>query len=154
MKNDVVFSHKSDHWFTPVGFYRLRMESGFFDPCPLRSGVDGLELDWSDQEFLFCNPPYSKVKEFVFKGIHEHAYYMFKHHHFPSWEFLLPARTDTAWFAALLEYGVSIEFIKGRVKFGGSKVGAPFPSMLVTLNGKCPFENEVSILEQSKWWYE
>lgn len=65
MKSDVVFSHKSDDWSTPVGFYRLRMKCGFFDPCPLRADFDGLDLDWSDHEFLFCNPPYSQIPAFV-----------------------------------------------------------------------------------------
>jgi len=45
---------------------------------------------------------------------------------------LVPARTDTRWFHNLV-YGKAkeIRFIKGRLKFGGSKNSAPFPSMVV-----------------------
>lgn len=154
MKSDVVFSHKSDDWFTPVGFYRQRMECGFFDPCPLRAGFDGLDLDWSDHEFLFCNPPYSNISAFVEKAIKDHKKYQEKYQHFSHWELLLPVRTDTKWFARLVEYGVDIEFITGRVKFGQCKTGAPFPSMLVTLNGAMLFETFVRCLDQEGWWYK
>ena len=46
---------------------------------------------------------------------------------------LIPARTDTKWFHEYIynKAGVEIRFIKGRLKFGNSKSGAPFPSMLV-----------------------
>ena len=46
---------------------------------------------------------------------------------------LLPARTDTKWFHEYIYemYGVKIEFLKGRLKFGNSKNSAPFPSMLI-----------------------
>lgn len=39
--------------------------------------------------------------------------------------------------------GVEIRFIKWRLKFGGSKDPAPFPSMLVIFHGK---EQEIDIL--------
>ena len=44
---------------------------------------------------------------------------------------LLPARTDTKWFHDwCLPYG-KIEFLRGRLKFGGCDNPAPFPSMIV-----------------------
>lgn len=43
---------------------------------------------------------------------------------------LLPARTDTAWFHDYCMYGRVI-FVRGRLKFGGAKNSAPFPSMVV-----------------------
>ena len=44
---------------------------------------------------------------------------------------LLPARTDTKWFHDwCLPYG-KIEFLRGRLKFGGCDNSAPFPSMIV-----------------------
>lgn len=44
---------------------------------------------------------------------------------------LLPSRTDTRWWHDwVLPYG-RIEFIKGRLKFGGAKNAAPFPSAIV-----------------------
>ena len=45
---------------------------------------------------------------------------------------LLPARTDTRWFHEYI-YGRAdeIRFLRGRLKFGGAKNSAPFPSMVV-----------------------
>ena len=43
---------------------------------------------------------------------------------------LLPARTDTAWWHDYVMHG-EVHFIRGRLKFGGSKNNAPFPSALV-----------------------
>lgn len=47
---------------------------------------------------------------------------------------LLPARTDTAWFHDYCTKG-SVEFLRGRLKFGGAKNAAPFPSMVVVFSG-------------------
>lgn len=44
---------------------------------------------------------------------------------------LLPARTDTKWFHDYIYHKAEIRFIKGRLKFGGCKDAAPFPSMVV-----------------------
>lgn len=49
---------------------------------------------------------------------------------------LLPVRTDVPWFhdvvlPALRAKRAKLEFLRGRVKFGGAKTGAPFPSMVV-----------------------
>ena len=44
---------------------------------------------------------------------------------------LLPSRTDTKWFHEYCLKSMNIRFIKGRLKFGGSKSNAPFPSMVV-----------------------
>lgn len=44
---------------------------------------------------------------------------------------LLPARTDTKWFHRYIYGKAEIRFIAGRLKFGGGKHNAPFPSMVV-----------------------
>ena len=44
---------------------------------------------------------------------------------------LLPARTDTKWFHDYIYNKAEMYFIRGRLKFGGSKNSAPFPSMIV-----------------------
>jgi phage N-6-adenine-methyltransferase len=43
---------------------------------------------------------------------------------------LVPARTDTAWWH---DYAVKghVRFLRGRLKFGGHKNSAPFPSAIV-----------------------
>ena len=47
---------------------------------------------------------------------------------------LLPARTDTAWFHEYCRHG-DVVFVRGRLKFGGSRNSAPFPSMVVKFGG-------------------
>ena len=42
---------------------------------------------------------------------------------------LLPARTDTQWFAHYVAHA-EIELLEGRIKFGGGASTAPFPSMV------------------------
>lgn len=44
---------------------------------------------------------------------------------------LIPARTDTKAFHEFIYGKAEIRFIRGRLRFGGSKNSAPFPSMLV-----------------------
>ena len=50
---------------------------------------------------------------------------------------LIPARTDTKWFHKYVykKPGVELRFVKGRLKFGGSAVNSPFPSMIVIFHG-------------------
>jgi phage N-6-adenine-methyltransferase len=43
---------------------------------------------------------------------------------------LVPSRTDTEWFQDYAMKG-EVEFIRGRLKFGGHKDSAPFPSAVV-----------------------
>lgn len=47
---------------------------------------------------------------------------------------LLPARTDTRWWHDYCMKG-EIRFIRGRLKFGGHKNSAPFPSAVVIFRG-------------------
>ena len=125
-----VFSHKSDDWYTPDFIYkRYVVDCGYFDPCPLKADFDGLALHWPRN--VFCNPPYSNIKAFILKGIE------FWNEYQGSVVFLLPVRTDTEWFKIVSDFGCDIRFIRGRLKFGGSKSGAPFPSMLLSINGFC-----------------
>jgi Na+-transporting NADH:ubiquinone oxidoreductase subunit NqrB len=49
---------------------------------------------------------------------------------------LIPARTDTQWFHSYVYGKAEIRFVKGRLKFGGSKNNAPFPSMVVVFKSK------------------
>ena len=125
MFNESLISSKSDHWSTPAETYdALNREFGFtFDPCPLMSSEDGRKVKWTGR--LFCNPPYSRIVEFLKKGLY----------HLAAGDcellvYLIPARTDTAWFHDYCKQG-EIRFIRGRLKFGGSKSSAPFPSMVV-----------------------
>ena len=122
----ILFSSKSDHWSTPVALYdELNSEFNFnFDPCPLMSTKDGRKGQWTGR--VFCNPPYSDILAFLTKGL-----YHLSVRDCELLVFLVPARTDTAWFHDYC-YGKSeIRFLRGRIKFGGAKYNAPFPSMVV-----------------------
>ena len=123
--NAVLFSSQSDHWSTPVSVYeRLNSEFGFtFDPCPLMAAQDGRRTRWTGR--VFCNPPYSAIADFLRRGLYDLAV-----HNCELLVYLLPARSDTVWFHDYCLHG-EIRFIKGRLRFGESKNGAPFPSMIV-----------------------
>lgn len=121
----VVFSSTSDHWSTPDETYRA-LDSEFyfnFDPCPLNSTDDGLKRKWVGR--VFCNPPYSKIGEFIRKGLYDLA-----EGDVEALVFLVPARTDTRWFHDYVMPAAEIRFLRGRLKFGGAKNSAPFPSMV------------------------
>lgn len=87
---------------------------------------DGLNALWNGQR-VWINPPYGRIIAQWAKAAQRHA------DGGGSVVMLLPSRTDTRWFH---EYCLpnDVEFIKGRLKFGGSKVSAPFPSMIVRFN--------------------
>lgn len=121
----VLFSSISNHWATPEGIYSvLNDEFCFtFDPCPLMAEESGLLVEWPGR--VFCNPPYSKISEFMRKGLFSLAQGKCE-----LVVFLVPSRTDTKWFHDFALKG-EIRFIRGRIKFSGAKHNAPFPSMVV-----------------------
>ena len=80
---------------------------------------DGLAQAWTGKTWV--NPPYGRVlNQWVGHAAEQLSPVVM----------LLPARTDTRWFHSYC-INQRITFIKGRVKFGGSSFGAPFPSMIV-----------------------
>lgn len=136
----VHFSSQTDDWATPQNFFdKLDEEFNFtLDPCAsptnakcskyFTSEDNGLVQSW-EGETVFMNPPYGRViKDWVRKAYEESK-------KGSTVVCLLPARTDTRWFHDYI-YGKSeIRFIKGRLKFGGAKNSAPFPSMVVVFRG-------------------
>jgi site-specific DNA-methyltransferase (adenine-specific) len=44
---------------------------------------------------------------------------------------LIPSRTDTRWWHEYIMKASEIRFVRGRLKFGGAKYNAPFPSAIV-----------------------
>ena len=125
MKCKVFLSKNTDDWATPKYIYDQAMEKGMFDPCPLFSSVDGLKIEWG--EINFVNPPYSNLKAWIEKSIEQSK-------KGKKVMLLIPARTDTKAFKMLFEYGSTITFITGRLRFNEAN-SAPFPSMLVELKG-------------------
>ena len=134
--NEILFSRKSDNWRTPKVIYKRYIDKGYFDPCPYESDFDGLSIEWGKTNFV--NPPYSKIKDFVDKAIKEHK-------KGKDVVLLIPARTDTKYFKKLVDYGVDITFVTGRLHFNDSN-SAPFPSCYIRLNGKetkCYWRNRI-----------
>lgn len=138
MNTDVMFSSANEVWATPQDFYdKLNNEFNFnLDPCALPDNAkcdryftpedDGLSMDWVGS-VAFCNPPYGrKLYDWVKKCYEESKK--------PNTKvvMLIPARTDTRYFHEFIYHKAKeIRFVQGRLKFGGSKNSAPFPSMVV-----------------------
>jgi len=125
--NRVAFSSITDHWETPVELYRsLNKEFHFnYDPCPRHPDCDGLNTKWGSR--TFCNPPYSGIKAWAAKA-HEEA------QSGKTVVLLIPSRTDTRWWHAHVMTANEIRFCRGRLKFGGAKNSAPFPSCIAIWN--------------------
>lgn len=124
---------RNDLWTTPKSLYnQLDAEFHFdFDPCPSKFNGDGLATSWGKSNFV--NPPYSgrNIYLWLLKGIEESKKGNLS-------VFLLPSRTGSAWFHELiLEIPLECRFLRGRVKFGGNSVSAPFDSVIVIVRPKC-----------------
>ena len=81
---------------------------------------------------MFCNPPYGRVI-----GLWVEKAYTESKKPDTLVVMLIPARTDTKWFHEYIYGKAEIRFIKGRLKFGGCKNAAPFPSMVVIFKENC-----------------
>ena len=132
---NVHFSSATDLWATPQDFFdQQNLAYGPFDidvcadetnaKCPVYfdKSANGLSQNWTGK--CWMNPPYGrdigkwmrKAYESSLKGA--------------TVVCLVPARTDTAWWHDYAMKG-AVTFIRGRLKFGGAKNSAPFPSAVV-----------------------
>jgi len=131
IKFNGLMTSLSPHYATPKALYdMLDAEFHFdFDPCPLKSGIDGLAMTWGKVNFI--NPPYGKmISVWIDRAYAESCTGK-------TCVMLLPARTDTRyWHNIILRHAEEIRFIKGRLKFGDCKNSAPFPSCVVIFRGK------------------
>lgn len=138
MINAGMMTSSTPEWSTPQDLFdKLNSKYKFtLDPCSTDEnakcekhftiGENGLSRDWS-KDVTFMNPPYGRQIYAWVKKAYETAI------EGGAVVCLLPARTDTKWFHEFCTKG-NIEFIKGRLKFGGQKNPAPFPSMIVIFN--------------------
>lgn len=145
----VHFSSATDMWATPQDFFdALNAEFGFtLDVCATADNAkcarfytqtdDGLSQPW--EGVCWMNPPYGRTIGRWMRKAYESS------QQGATVVCLVPARTDTAWWH---DYAVKgeVRFIRGRLKFGGSKNSAPFPSAVVvfrpTTNQADPAEGE------------
>lgn len=131
---NVHFSSETDNWATPQEFFD-KLNSVFeftLDPCASAKNAkapkyytaedDGLAQNW-DGERVFMNPPYGRgIGDWVKKASETKGLVVC----------LVPARTDTKWWHNYVAGGgADIHFLAGRLKFGGSKNSAPFPSAVL-----------------------
>lgn len=138
MFNKALFSSKTDLWSTPQELFdKLNKEYNFtLDVCASHDNAkcekyftiedDGLKQEWEGT--CWMNPPYGRTIKMWMKKAYEAS---LKGHTVVC---LVPSRTDTIWWHEYAMKG-DIEFIKGRLKFGGSKNSAPFPSAIITFRG-------------------
>ena len=134
MNKELMFSSAKCEWETPQDLFdKLNQEFKFtLDVCALPENAkcdqfytpedDGLLQPWDG--VCWMNPPYGRtIRHWIEKAYTSSLMGA-------TVVCLLPARTDTRWFHEYCQYG-KITFIKGRLKFGGCKNNAPFPSMIV-----------------------
>ena len=130
----VHFSSKTDLWYTPQDFFNKYNDKYNFtlDVCATHENakcknyfteeVDGLSQQW--EGVCWMNPPYGRTIKQWMKKAYESSL------NGTTVVCLVPARTDTNWWHEYAMKG-EIAFIRGRLKFGGSKNSAPFPSAVV-----------------------
>lgn len=155
MVSKVHFSSTTDEWSTPQWLFdELNAEFKFdLDVCatpenakcakyytkdlasPISDIPGGCGQIWkADGSSVWCNPPYGRE---IWRWVYMCS--QFPHEHELMLErrgvavMLLPARTDTKWFHQWIykNEDAEIRFLKGRLKFGGAKNSAPFPSCIV-----------------------
>lgn len=126
-------------WETPQAtFDALDREFGFeVDVCALAENAkcarfftpetDGLAQEWTGT--LWMNPPYGReIREWM-KKAYESA------RAGATVVCLVPARTDAGWWHDYAMKG-EVRFIRGRLRFSGMAINAPFPSAVVVFRPK------------------
>lgn len=136
--NKGLMTSKTDLWATPQDFFdEQNAKYGPFDVdvCADATNakcvtyfdktIDGLKQTWTGK--CWMNPPYGREIGKWIKKAYESA------GNGTVVVCLVPARTDTKWWH---DYAIKgqITFIRGRLKFGGSKNSAPFPSAIVVFS--------------------
>lgn len=142
---NIHFSSDSEEWYTPADIVErvIQVLTGIdLDPCSNSQEApnvpaamhytkeeDGLAQEWHGKVFL--NSPYGRtIPQWIDKLVSE-----YEAGRVTQAIALVPARTDTVWFAALRDFPRC--FVQGRITFlkpDGSKADpAPFPSALVYL---------------------
>ena len=136
-------SSNTDLWETPQDFFdKLNEEFHFtLDVCALPENAkckkyytpkeNSLCQEWAG--VCFMNPPYGRqIGKWIKKA------YEVSVHGGATVVCLIPARTDTAWWHDYAMKG-EVRFLRGRLKFGGAKNSAPFPSAVIVFRKAAVF---------------
>ena len=146
MNTEVMFSSKTGEWETPQEFFdKLNKEFNFkidvactYENKKCNFGFtkecDGLTADWKatldayfegEEPTCWMNPPYGRnINKWIQKAYEESIKGV-------TTVCLIPSRTDTKYWHTYCMKAYEIRFVKGRLKFGGSKDSAPFPSAVI-----------------------
>ncbi len=137
---NIHFSSATDQWATPQDtFDKLNKIFNFeTDVCADQHNTkcenfytesdNGLLQEW--RGVCWMNPPYGRgIGDWLKK-----AYDSCKENN-ATVVCLIPARTDTRWWHDYCVHG-EVFLLKGRLKFGGAKNCAPFPSAVVVFRPK------------------
>ena len=134
-----VHSTGNDDWRTPLWLYK-RLDQDFhfgldaaatdenaLAPAWFTAEDNALKHSWRGYGNVFCNPPYSRVlnRDFVKHAVDQldGTFYI---------SMLLVSKTSVPWWHDdVLPVAEAIGFVRGRLKFQGAKIGAPFPSCVV-----------------------
>jgi len=137
--NSGMFTSTTDLWETPQELFDDLNSFYHFDidVCAIPGNAkceryftpedDGLSQSWNG--ICWMNPPYGREIGRWLKKAYESAL------NGATVVCLIPARTDTAWWHDYVMKG-NVRFLRGRLKFGGAKNSAPFPSAIVTFSFK------------------
>lgn len=139
MNTAVHFSSAEQDWSTPQWLFdQLHAEFNFtLDVCADETNakcvqyydeeINGLLQQWVG--VCWMNPPYGRdIGQWVCAAFHAAEAGS-------TVVCLLPARTDTKWWAAYVMKSWEVRLISGRLKFSGHKNSAPFPSCIVVFKG-------------------
>lgn len=143
MINNSLFTSNTEEWYTPQDFFESCADEvgGFdLDPCATPENTkcekfytkedDGLSKEWFGK--VWVNHPYGRqISKWVEKCQRERVRCQIIY-------LLIPSRTDTKYFHEFIynKEDVELRFIKGRLKFGGAKNSAPFPSLLAIFHNQ------------------
>ena len=131
-----MFTSNKPDWATPITlFSELDAEFHFtLDVCATKENSkcgrffspdeDGLKQFWGE-EICWMNPPYGRGMEKWIQKAYEATLYG------ATVVGLVPARTEMGWFHDYVLGKAEIRYIRGRLRFVGSKYNAPFPSMII-----------------------
>lgn len=146
--SDVLYSSRTEMWETPQAFFDELDEIFNFteDACAIAENAkcaryitpeqDALKCLWGG--VVWCNPPYGKdIEKWMYQA------WLSSENTAKTVVCLVHARTDTRWWHNWVTRATRVEFVKGRLKFGGSSNSAPFPSAIVVF-GDLPdgYENK------------
>ena len=148
MLNQGMMSSKDQTWETPQDLFdKLNSVFNFeTDVCAVPETakcdtyytpeIDGLKQEWKG--VCWMNPSYGREQvKWIEKASKENA----------TTVCLIPARPDTkVWHETIFKKAKAVCFIKGRLKFGGSKDSAPFPSALIVFGNELNHD-QIEILE-------